>query len=388
MPKNAPTVLVSSTFYDLKQVRDDLRRFISDDLGYRPLLSEHHSFPVDPDVNTIENCRRRVEQDTDVLVLLIGGRYGYVDKNTAKSVTNLEYLAARAKGIPVYAFVEKSVLAVSRVAKANVGADFSAAGVDDVRVFDFIEKVRSEDGVWMGEFERAHDVIETLRVQLAYLMNDGLQWLQRVRGHDPEAVSGLGPNALRIALERPEAWEYRLFAQALSDAVATHSEARYMQKRGLTLGFGDRVSEDEFVAWMHAQLGDLKRIVLALRDLFDTTLHEALGPPGMPGDPRLITFAARAGGQAYGDMIAWCQRMRRANIDERYNPMIQAMSGFAENMMGRLEAMGPDMLHRIEDALSAPVDDPRRHLVFEFLLDLNVGRFEEEMRRVGVPFNP
>lgn len=56
----APTIMVSSTFYDLRQIRKDLDVFISEDLGYIPLLSELPSFPVDPDVDTIENCRRRV----------------------------------------------------------------------------------------------------------------------------------------------------------------------------------------------------------------------------------------------------------------------------------------------------------------------------------------
>ena len=40
MPGNAPAVMVSSTFYDLRQIRADLMDFIQDDLGYRPLLSE------------------------------------------------------------------------------------------------------------------------------------------------------------------------------------------------------------------------------------------------------------------------------------------------------------------------------------------------------------
>lgn len=76
---STPTVMVSSTFYDLSQVREELRKFLQDEVGYRPLLSEHPSFPIDPDADTIENCKRRVEQDADILVLIVGGRYGYVD---------------------------------------------------------------------------------------------------------------------------------------------------------------------------------------------------------------------------------------------------------------------------------------------------------------------
>jgi hypothetical protein len=103
---STPEVMVSSTFYDLAQVRADLLDFLQNEVGYRPLLSEHASFPIDPDADTVENCKRRVERDADIFVLIIGGRYGYVDEATDKSVTNLEYLAARAKGIPIYAFVQ------------------------------------------------------------------------------------------------------------------------------------------------------------------------------------------------------------------------------------------------------------------------------------------
>jgi len=71
---SAPCVMVSSTFYDLRQIRADLEEFLAKDLGYHPLLSEFPSFPVDPDKTTIENCRRRVQQNADVVVLVIGGR--------------------------------------------------------------------------------------------------------------------------------------------------------------------------------------------------------------------------------------------------------------------------------------------------------------------------
>lgn len=77
---SAPTVMVSSTFYDLKQIRADLSEFLQNDVGYKPLLSELASFPIDPDSDTVENCRRRVERDADIFILVIGGRYGSIDK--------------------------------------------------------------------------------------------------------------------------------------------------------------------------------------------------------------------------------------------------------------------------------------------------------------------
>src|SRR6266498_2099596 len=97
MDGRTPAVFLSSTFYDLRQVRADLADFVADRLGYRLLASEHPSFPIDPSNDAIENCRSRVEADTDVMILIIGGRYGSVPSGGSKSVTNLEYLAARGK---------------------------------------------------------------------------------------------------------------------------------------------------------------------------------------------------------------------------------------------------------------------------------------------------
>jgi len=108
------------------------------------LASELPSFPIDPTTDTIENCRLRVDNEADIFILIIGGRYGYISENHGKSVTNLEYLAARAKGIPIYVFVERRVLAVLPTWKDNPDADFSGT-VDTPELFVFIEQVMSGD---------------------------------------------------------------------------------------------------------------------------------------------------------------------------------------------------------------------------------------------------
>jgi hypothetical protein len=70
-----PSVFVSSTCYDLRQIRVDLRDFLAG-LGLDPVLSEFASFPVNPDASTLDNCLKAVEQRADIFVLVIGGRYG------------------------------------------------------------------------------------------------------------------------------------------------------------------------------------------------------------------------------------------------------------------------------------------------------------------------
>src|SRR5207237_5383668 len=74
--------------------------------GYQALLSEFSSFPINPADSAVENCREQVEREADIVVLVVGTRDGTIDKASLKSVTNLEYLAARAKRIPIYAFFD------------------------------------------------------------------------------------------------------------------------------------------------------------------------------------------------------------------------------------------------------------------------------------------
>jgi Domain of unknown function (DUF4062) len=165
-----PKVFVSSTFFDLRQVRDDLRSFI-ELLGYEPLLSDHPSFPIDPSVTTIENCRRRVEQDADLFVLIVGARYGSRDSDSSRSVTNIEYLAARGKGVPIYAFMEKRLEPLLALWKAQPDVD-SSSQIVTPDLLRFIDGIRSDDKVWTSSFEHAGDIIECLRVQFVHLMQE------------------------------------------------------------------------------------------------------------------------------------------------------------------------------------------------------------------------
>ena len=105
MTGKTPSVFVSSTCYDLGQVRSDLAGFVQS-IGLEPVLSEFSSFPVDPDENTVTNCMRVVDDVADIFVLIVGSRFGSTT-SAGTSITNAEYLRARMKNIPIYVFVLK-----------------------------------------------------------------------------------------------------------------------------------------------------------------------------------------------------------------------------------------------------------------------------------------
>ena len=165
-----PTIFISSTCYDLSQVRTDLKLFIDGQLGFESLLSETSSFPLAPDLNAVDNCLRAVRERADIFILIIGGRYGSV-LDDGKSITNLEYLQAKSKGIPVYVFIDKRIINILPVWRNNQNADFSSV-VDSPKLFDFVELLRDKENVWIHGFETAQDIITIFKKQAGYLFYD------------------------------------------------------------------------------------------------------------------------------------------------------------------------------------------------------------------------
>lgn len=376
--------MVSSTFYDLSQVREELRGFLQDEVGYRPLLSEHPSFPIDPDADTIENCKRRVEQDADILVLIVGGRYGYVDEATDKSVTNLEYLAARAKGIPVYAFVDRGVLAVLPAWENSPEVDFSRT-VDNPRLFEFVKQVRYVDSVWMLPFGSVQDIVGALRVQFAHLTSDGLQWRRRLQGTPLRELRGLNGKALRLALEKPDGWEYLLFGRVLCDEIEASEDLIREHEMGILLGPGEQALERDMAHWLGRQIQELRMTYTAADVLINVGLPKAWGAPGTAGDVTEIVFVARRLGAVYRQAVEWSQRVRRAHVQERFRPLVDEMSKFTDNIVEQIGNAGPEFLRQVEEGLAnlPGPDDPPREIRITLTFELsNFDRYQAEFDRI------
>jgi Domain of unknown function (DUF4062) len=100
MPDKPLQVYISSTFVDLR----DFRQAVYDSIvqvGACPVVLEQFGASADPPLDV---CRAAV-QGSDVMVLIVGHRYGAVLHGGVKSVTEFEFEAARASGIPVLAFI-------------------------------------------------------------------------------------------------------------------------------------------------------------------------------------------------------------------------------------------------------------------------------------------
>lgn len=188
-------VFISSTCYDQDNVRDGLRNFIYN-IGYEPVMSDCGDVLYDPRIHTHTSCIEEVK-NCDMLVLLIGGRFGgkaiseavsTVDFEKVKekikagtvidderlSITHLEVLKAIEYGLPVYTFIKEDVLSDHKLYEKNknkpIISEITFPSIEKQEtakyIFEFINIVRLRDhGNNIFSFKKETDIEEMLKKQ-------------------------------------------------------------------------------------------------------------------------------------------------------------------------------------------------------------------------------
>ncbi|MCG7553280.1 DUF4062 domain-containing protein [Pseudoalteromonas sp. Of11M-6] len=180
-----PRIFISSTYYDLKHIRNSIQAFV-ENYGYESVLFEegdisfHHDSPLDVSCyEEIKNCH--------ILVLIIGGRYGAPASEAEaseedmgikfyNSITKKEYETARKSDIPIYVFIEKNVHSEYHTYKKNrTRSDIEYAHVDNTNIFKLIDDIYSQKrNNLIKDFEKFDDIANWLRDQWAGLFADFL----------------------------------------------------------------------------------------------------------------------------------------------------------------------------------------------------------------------
>jgi hypothetical protein len=170
-----PRVFISSTWYDLRYIRENLKYFVRT-VGYEPILSEEGSVFYDPRVHVQDACLGEIP-NTQMFILIIGGRYGSEYHSTQDSVTNHEYREAVRLKLPIFALVEQAVYNDFQLYQANcknaaVDASLiSYPSADSTKIFAFIDEVRSTTiNNALVPFRNFTDIEAYLRQQWAGMM--------------------------------------------------------------------------------------------------------------------------------------------------------------------------------------------------------------------------
>lgn len=170
-----PRVFISSTFYDLQQIRANIDQFI-EDLGYESIRNEEGDIPYGNDERLEEYCYKEI-RSVDILVNIIGGRYGSASSKPEYSITQQELRTALSENKQVYIFIQKDVFYEYRTYLLNKDkADIKYKYVDNVNIYKFIEEVYNlPTNNNIKDFETSSDITRYLKMQFAGLFQRFLE---------------------------------------------------------------------------------------------------------------------------------------------------------------------------------------------------------------------
>lgn len=380
--KHKPTIFVSSTCYDLSQIRKDIKDFIEDQLGFESKLSEYDSFPIDSNLKAVENCIQVVKNFADIFVLIVGGRYGQITENE-KSVTNLEYNCAKAKGIPIYIFVATNIINMIPIWRDNPSGNFHSI-VDTTKLFEFVETLRNVDKMWVNKYDSAQEIISALREQIAYLFSDCLYLKKQTQSLIlTSKLLSLRGEALKLALEKPQLWEYRLFGMILKNGLIENIDLRRDMKYNIY--FGEVKKEvstvNDIIDWMLKRIDELSSISKLLDTLFNVAIQDALGLPGKPGDADSIVYVGNNVIEVYKRIINWDLKFKAISVPPEWENLIRKAPIIAETMIKDIENYTKFYNNELSDALvKLESDDAPKVLNLTFTLHkADLSEFNKEV---------
>ena len=136
-----PRIFVSSTFYDLKYVREDLSNFIKAH-DFEPIMFEDGDIGYTPG-RALDRACYETMRSADMVLLIIGGNYGSPAEGEVKdefkeyiSITRNEFKSAVGEGIPIYVFIDSKVYVEYEIYEMNYE--------EIVQIKDFLSKQWSD----------------------------------------------------------------------------------------------------------------------------------------------------------------------------------------------------------------------------------------------------
>lgn len=184
-----PRIFVSSTFYDLKYIREELSNYIKVH-DFEPIMFEDSDIGYTPGRPLDESCYDAM-RSADMVVLIIGGEYGSVaSEDSVKdfeeyiSVTRKEFRTALESGIPIFCMIDSNVNTEYGVYDANSeniednGLPIKFKTTKNINVFRFIKEIRTFGSIPIQEFKNVSEIKEFLGKQWADMFKNYLGFLK------------------------------------------------------------------------------------------------------------------------------------------------------------------------------------------------------------------
>lgn len=163
-----PRVFISSTYYDLRHIRNDLQVFIKS-LGYEPVMHDKGNVTYVQSESLEDSCYNELNS-CDIVICIIGNKFGTQASKGDYSITMTELSRTLSQRKKVFIYIVHDVYTENETYLRNKDKGFEPAHADDIRIHKFIEELRSTvRNRPILPFRDVSEIIENLRLQFAGL---------------------------------------------------------------------------------------------------------------------------------------------------------------------------------------------------------------------------
>jgi len=165
----------------------------------------------------------------------------------------------------------------------------------------------------------------------------------------------------RLLAERPEGWEYMLYASALLRGMEEH-EAMF---RDNEIGFAPRSAEsfdaDNVMSFISQRMAEFSAAVSGVeRVLSDAAQAAAFGEPGQPGDVDRIRHIAHRLVSIYNEVLVCAARIRGATVPSQFEEVVGLAAAMGDQPIRQMRTFILDLVRDIDSipgrlALDEPV---------------------------------
>ena len=296
--------------------------------------------------------------------------------------SNLEYLHAKAKSIPIFVFVNQQIINTLPLWRTNKGADFSAI-VDNPKIFEFVAEIFDESQQWIYTYESVNDIRITLKNQFALLFSDGLQ-LYRIKANSKESVinNNLPPEAIRMIIEKPYYWEYKFFAYVVKYEMDNLKKHKWDYKYEMIDNTVVSYAPQEFIEIIQDKLDEISKTVDNLGVIINIVIQDAIAEPGEPSDLELMIYTAKWLAEIYRRLIGWSLYFRTICVDSIFDHLIELLYSFPQSALNSIDNFVNEFYTEIT-SIPNVADGKEKRINLRISLDgSNSDRISKEIERL------
>lgn len=260
-----PRVFISSTYYDLRQVRNNVGNFIKE-LGYEPVMHERSGVAYTQTGPLEADCYHELAS-CDIVVCIIGNHFGSQSSNNKLSITMNELDTAIKNKKKVYIFIAHDVYIENRTYEQNrENGEFKSAYTDDIKIHEYIYELKNNTKVHLIEpFETTDQIVATLKAQFAGLFQNLLSreasLTESKTAYDLQQSSDEMKTVIEEFKKEKEAFFAKFDGTIFANKTPVSLIKRHLGISNIALFVNDLVGLDELMELLNFKQAELENVL-------------------------------------------------------------------------------------------------------------------------------